>query len=746
MMVKELIVITLALMLLAPLLPKWGPAEEPSHEASFLCGMKKPPRISGGGMVHEEVISPGLDQKDDRKPQAAPRRPRPLAWTHEGDLIVEDEVWYFSSMEVYLTGNLIIRGEGMVVLDRTYFVINQSEAYQFGIYVEDLGQLKAFDSQITSDYPFNLTCRDSSSVILECSEARCSIVCLDTAFVRVKENSTARTVVCRGGTLEVLGNSSTRVEMEIYGSASGQISVEPGFMKEWDLDVNTTLTDVLINLRVKNSTITRWSFCLGGHTDIDITDSEVGVIVCQDLSHVEISETSFDWVICRSHADVEVSGSTGGTLACIEDATVEVSSSTLSLFVELRGPLGEITLEPGAYEDLTISGVHLLSTVVENWDLSLVDFTGTIRDSSLRGISCSGGTDLDMVSSSSVSLYLEGTSRAHIYNSTLGGLTCCEQAKVWLYGTAYSPSMLAYDQAEIYIFWYVEITALLAGEPVGGADISIYLVSNSSLVASGTTASDGRAGFILMGKKVNETGDWPVGAYRVEAKYGVYSEEEEIEVNSNTALELELGFEIKVHCVDGDGEDLPLALVVVEPGNLTAETGGDGWATVEGVKAENLTLRVLVWGVEVAHVNLAWGVNFTGDITLDLLPCAVYDLLVRVVDVEGKPVAKAMVSLLWLNLTGIITLLTDSTGWVVFENIPATHYRLKVVKEGYEDKTEYVNLTEDDQTFEVVLEPRQERPEEVPWWMSWPVLTTMIVGSIIGVMLVAVVASLKRRG
>jgi len=246
-----------------------------------------------------------------------------------------------------------------------------------------------------------------------------------------------------------------------------------------------------------------------------------------------------------------------------------------------------------------------------------------------------------------------------------------------------------------------------------------------------------------MEKCINSTGEWPLGAYHVVATYeGLYEEEEDVELTDNTVIRLELGFELEVRCVDGDGDPLAGALVVA--GGLSALTGPDGWALIDGLKGETTTVEVFVWGVKVAEAKLVWGSNFTGDTVIEPLECAVYDMAVSVRYQDGRPAAKALVTLLWLNGTGILTLATNSTGWAVFENVPAGAYKVKVVKEGYEDVEMYVLLQVEDQVVRITLKPAKPPPEE-GFAMPWNILLYAVAGSMVFIVVVAIAASLRRK-
>ncbi|HDI01691.1 MAG TPA: carboxypeptidase regulatory-like domain-containing protein, partial [Candidatus Bathyarchaeota archaeon] len=163
----------------------------------------------------------------------------------------------------------------------------------------------------------------------------------------------------------------------------------------------------------------------------------------------------------------------------------------------------------------------------------------------------------------------------------------------------------------------------------------------------------------------------------------------------------------------------------------------DGWATLDPLPAQDLTVEAYLWGVLVAKLTLIWDANYTGDLVLEHVPCRVYDLRVRVVDENGNPIAGADVSLVWPNETGIMTKPTGPDGWAVFENVPAGPYKLKVSKEGYEITWSDVALSREDQEHVVTL--RLAAQAVISPWL------VIAVGAVIGVAALLGVIVLARR-
>ena len=693
----------------------------------------------GRGESPSSTISISGDEESPRP------LPRPARYEHEGDLII-DGYQAFTGEDIYVRGNIIIKGSGMLFLTSVVLFINQSYAYQYGIYIMDSGLLNAWYSRIYSNYPFNITCEDGATLDVLSTRLECTVSCKDYATVLLK-NSTALMVSCYGGTTELRDGTSANVALAFSGSVEGAISVSPGWLPRWSLSENTSITGAPFAFEVENATVTGWFFCLGGSANITIYGSDIAIANCRGSASLNMRDTVFGSVICSGSSSARLFNCSGSMLSCMNSTQAEARNSDLGISIVLEdfSPTEPLSLRPGGVEEFSVEhgiSLHVYNTYVRGWSIGLVDSQLEIENSSLIDLSCYGSTEVEVRNSTIVHIHLKGLSKAEVYRSVLSAITCRGSSVLKLFGTSFLLADVS-EEAEVFVFWYLDVVTTLAREPLIGADVNVFF-ANSSLADKKTTGSGGLATFLLMEKRINSTGEWPLGAYRVVATYGgLYEEETEIELTENTAITLELGFELQVKCVDGDGDVIAGALVVA--GGLSASTGPDGWALIDGLRAETTTVEVFVWGVKVAEVKLIWGSNFTGDMVIEPLRCAVYDMAVFVQYEDGSPAVKALVTLLWLNETSILTLATNSTGWVVFENIPEGAYKVKVVKEGYEDVKINVLLKLEDQIVQITLRPAKPGGEGGGQGIPWSILTYTVAGAMVFIVVVAIVASLKRR-
>ena len=646
-------------------------------------------------------------------------------------------------IETLVGGSIILSDYARIGLSRdTLLFLKQESAYETNIILRGHASFSCSPgARIVSDYPFNLTCMDEAEATIDEGELF-GIYCTGSASVTI-DNSTITRIAIGGGSLRLTGGSEVgRIELMFKGSTSGEVHVRPGWISYWSLATNTTITDGPFELEVVNSTVLDWSFSLAGSSSITIRDSEIGSALCLDHSSLQMEDVDFYWVVCRAHSRAHMVGCNGGELACLNETWVEVVDSDLGISLELRGFSGNLTLRDGfinrCYFEAGVT-LNLTDCLVQFWHLSLVGCLDVrLISSQLAGLLCYGNTDASVISSDVVSLALHDSSRVRAIGSGLGSIACFGSSTAVLIGSSYI-NLSVDDEARAFIYWYLTAVTTLLGEPIEGATVSAYVASNGTLVASSPTNSDGEACFVLLEKEVRAGEERSVGPYNVVATYGPYVEEALVELTSNRTVRLELGYTLEICCLDGDGE--PIEGIVVRAWaagfSLSAATGPDGWATLDPLPAQDLTVEAYLWGVLVAKLTLIWGANYTGDLVLEHVPCRVYDLRVRVVDENGNPIAGADVSLVWPNETGIMTKPTGPDGWAVFENVPAGPYKLKVSKEGYEITWSDVALSREDQEHVVTL--RLAAQAVISPWL------VIAVGAVIGVAALLGVIVLARR-
>ena len=191
---------------------------------------------------------------------------------------------------------------------------------------------------------------------------------------------------------------------------------------------------------------------------------------------------------------------------------------------------------------------------------------------------------------------------------------------------------------------------------------------------------------------------------------GVLEDEAYIQIKSEGAVEYgEYFFKIEwspivFKAVDSKGRPLIKATISVNgPLNETLTTGVDGTATTKLYKPGLYDVRVEFRGVTVAEKKLGTIISRKIEI-----PCAVYDLTVRTVDVKGSPLVGTEVSLITPDGSTLATLETNDNGMAVFKQVPRGSY---VIHALYKRIEKYDEVEVDkDKTVEVKLDVLFEIP------------------------------------
>lgn len=133
-------------------------------------------------------------------------------------------------------------------------------------------------------------------------------------------------------------------------------------------------------------------------------------------------------------------------------------------------------------------------------------------------------------------------SQGTLYNVTGYSLQAYGNSRVWAVNTTPSYAFGVYGQAEIYIYWYLDVHVIDSEDSdVPYANVTARY-SNSSIAETRQANSDGWARLMLMEAKTNATGNYPLENYTIIGEYEGYSGEASIEMFENQILTLQLPF------------------------------------------------------------------------------------------------------------------------------------------------------------------------------------------------------------
>ncbi|UCD97092.1 MAG: hypothetical protein JSV35_03320 [Candidatus Bathyarchaeota archaeon] len=170
--------------------------------------------------------------------------------------------------------------------------------------------------------------------------------------------------------------------------------------------------------------------------------------------------------------------------------------------------------------------VTLIQTDVQEWEISLqASSYSEIDSSTLQKIHTNYG---HAIGTNSI------ISEIELYYTSIVTLTNC----------TYDATNL-YNDAKINVYWILDVHVIdLFNQDVPNANVSVTF-SNTSIAGSQLTGMDGWAKLTLMEKVKNATGDYPVGAYTVEATYSIHSNSTHVDMTGNQQVDLKLtGFVI----------------------------------------------------------------------------------------------------------------------------------------------------------------------------------------------------------
>jgi len=260
---------------------------------------------------------------------------------------------------------------------------------------------------------------------------------------------------------------------------------------------------------------------------------------------------------------------------------------------------------------------------------------------------------------------------------------------------------------------------------VSGAIVHLY--NSTSLIKTVATDAYGYAEFTQL----------PNTTYTFNVTYfGVKVGEGSLTLSSEGQMEtVSLWiYDWNIKLLDGDGEALPNTKVEVYlwDGSLWGElrTTDKGFIRLLNFPSESYTFKAYWKGVKVLDVTLP----LTSEEQTNNIQCAVFDLVVRVVDEEGNGLPNADVTLFWMNGTAITTTSTNSTGHTVFENMPGTTYSIKVTLEEYKDAREDITLTGEDQLIIITLQPLSK-----PFTSTPTGIATITCATISGITIIVIV-------
>jgi hypothetical protein len=156
------------------------------------------------------------------------------------------------------------------------------------------------------------------------------------------------------------------------------------------------------------------------------------------------------------------------------------------------------------------------------------------------GFSSRGNSNYTIFNSLLHALDSHDFSTVHAHNSTISWrLWSSDSSNVWLLNST-SDAFAIEEDSRIYVCWYLYIHVVDSiGQDVPSANVTVTY-PDVTVAESRLTNESGWAGFTLMEKMMNATGEYPIGNYTVEAAYQAHSAETTVNMIENNQMMLTL--------------------------------------------------------------------------------------------------------------------------------------------------------------------------------------------------------------
>jgi hypothetical protein len=259
-----------------------------------------------------------------------------------------------------------------------------------------------------------------------------------------------------------------------------------------------------------------------GFSETVVNGSQMQILACVHSANVTLLDSRVtNNILTNGNSNFKAQGS--------EIALMRINSGTINCSIDglLPGFFALWSFEDWcSVETATgsqLPSVTLLECQVTQWEFRFEGVSNVqTAQSELRRLSLAGGSE------------------AHVHNSSIEFLFVDDNATMWFINSTYDVDTIN-DKARIMRSWYLDVHVIDSiGQDVPSANTTINY-SNGSVLMSEFTDANGRVTTILLEWIRNETGEYPIGAYGIEATYAAYSNSTTIIMTGNQQVTLELG-------------------------------------------------------------------------------------------------------------------------------------------------------------------------------------------------------------
>jgi len=293
---------------------------------------------------------------------------------------------------------------------------------------------------------------------------------------------------------------------------------------------------------------------------ISLSNSSLYELHAYDSTLINTADSYFEWLIGEGHSNITATNCTLVQLRAGENATFVATDCTISYDIISEASSVNCSINQlqsgfvgywnfGLNSSVIVAAggwapnVTLLNSNVFSWSFLLRGLSNaTIANCKLNRL---GSYDYAVVSVYNSTndgwASAKDFSSCFLYDTAIDMVEAHDNATSWLVNSTYERARL-YNFGMILVSWYLDVHVRDAvDQDVPFASVTAYY-PNASVSESELTGIDGWARLTLIEKMMNETGEYPVGNYTVEAIYDIYSADTSVNMTGTQEITLKLGF------------------------------------------------------------------------------------------------------------------------------------------------------------------------------------------------------------
>ncbi len=413
---------------------------------------------------------------------------------YQGDLVLTGNNVTTLEGRFDINGSIIVEDNATLSLKNCYLNLTQSPSYPYNIKLRNPlngnPRLLAFNSTIAYADLSSITLYDNSTAAINNSTTKDAYFMLwEYSNITVSNSSSVYSILAHESTVVSVQNSTIQGGVNIYNNSSANIQNSTIHSNSAHGDSTLSISSSFIEeLRARNS------------PTFNIHNSTVDYLSTQESPEIQVYDSEIDSLrLLTNSTKCTISNLEPGLLShwnFISDCNVNVYSG---------GYAPNVT-----FTDTHINGWHFAFSGDSNY---------TITNSSISYIEVWSFSTLYLYDSFCDGLYVYSTS--YLYDTHCSVISLYDNGTVWLMNSTYSNDVIR-DFCKMYLSWYLDVHVVDSlDQAVPSASVSVSY-PNSTVADSKLTDSNGLARFPLMEKMMNDTGEYPIGDYNVEATYESY--------------------------------------------------------------------------------------------------------------------------------------------------------------------------------------------------------------------------------